>query len=150
MRLCADRSFVTMALPDGVVIKVMCRGDLDAACTKLGVDMFLVGNDRNLATGEWQFDQFTHHVLIAFIIGMYGNSTVAQHCLGAGCCNDEIAGAVAERILHVPQVAVFFFGQDFQIRHRGVQYRIPVHQALATIDQAFFVQANKNFLDCIR
>ena len=37
-----------------------------------------------------------------------------------------------------------------KVRHRGHQFGIPVHQALATIDQALLVQAHEGFNDTFR
>ena len=39
------------------------------------------------------------------------------------------------------RLAVF----HFQVRNSGAQFRVPVYQALATVNQVFFVQANKDF-----
>ncbi len=40
-------------------------------------------------------------------------------------------------------VAVF----HFQVGNRGAQFRIPVHQAFAAVNQVFFVQAHEDFFD---
>ena len=46
----------------------------------------------------------------------------------------------------MPEAALLLFVLHFQVRNGGVQCRIPVDQALATIDQLLFVQAHKHFL----
>jgi hypothetical protein len=51
-----------------------------------------------------------------------------------------------QRVTEVPQEAVFFFRQHFQIRHGGVQFRVPVHQAVAAVDQALVIQLDEHAL----
>ena len=46
----------------------------------------------------------------------------------------------------MPEKAFLFLVFHFQIRNGGVQFRVPVHQAFAAVDQAFVVQPNKHFL----
>ena len=47
----------------------------------------------------------------------------------------------------MPQRAIFFFALDFQVGHGGLQLRVPVHQALAAVDQALLVQAHEGLSD---
>jgi len=68
--------FYVCARPYQIVIEIVRRGDLDAAGTKFGVDVF-VGDDWNLASGQWQFEEFTQQIRIAFIVGVHRYCTVA-------------------------------------------------------------------------
>jgi len=43
----------------------------------------------------------------------------------------------------VPHEAVFFFLHYFQVGYGGVQFRVPVHQTFAAIDQTFVEQTHK-------
>ena len=45
----------------------------------------------------------------------------------------------------MPHEAVAFFVFNFQVAHRRFQHRVPVHQALATINQALLIQTHKGF-----
>ena len=148
VNLFADGELVAVALPHAIVIEVVRRGDFDAAGAELGVDVFLVGNDGNLATGERQFQQFANHVFVAFIMRVDSHGAVAEQGFRARGGDHQMTVAVGQRVTHVPHVAVFFFVEHFQIGHRGVQFRIPVDQTLAAVDQAVFVEANKHFPDC--
>src|SRR6185503_5909153 len=58
--------------------------------------------------------------------------------------------ATDDGIPDVPQRAVLFLLEHLEIRHRGQQYRVPVHQALAAIDETFFVQAHEYLSDRAR
>ena len=51
--------------------------------------------------------------------------------------------AVRARIAQVPQVTLLLLGLDLQVAHGGLEHRIPVHQALAPVDQALLVQAHE-------
>ena len=50
----------------------------------------------------------------------------------------------------MPQVALLLFADHFQIGNSGVQYRVPVDQTFAAIDQAFFMQTDEDLLHCVR
>ncbi len=58
-----------------------------------------------------------------------------------------VGQAVGKRVLEVPHLAFDVFVFDFQVRNGGVQFRVPVDQTLAAIDQAVLVQADKYFLN---
>ena len=98
---------VAVALPDLVVVEVMCRRDFYTTGAKLGVNV-LVGNDRDSPAGQWQIKILTQQVAIAFVAWMYGNSAVTEQGFRSGCGDNNVAGAVAARITHVPHVAAFF------------------------------------------
>ena len=47
----------------------------------------------------------------------------------------------------MPEMARFLFGLHFKVRQRGLQHRVPVHKALAPIDQPVFIQPNEYLKD---
>ena len=51
--------------------------------------------------------------------------------------------AVAERVLDVPHETVALFVLNFEITDRALQHRVPVHQALAAVDQSLLIQLHK-------
>src|SRR6185436_6611561 len=57
-----------------------------------------------------------------------------------------MALAVRERIAHVPQRAVLLLGLDFEVRHGRLQHRVPVHEPLAAVYEAIFVETNEGVL----
>ena len=89
-------------------------------------------------------------MLIAFIIGMYRDSGIAQHGFRSCGGDHQMSIAIAERVAHVPQMAVLLLTQNFQIRQCRMQHWIPVDQALAAVDQALIVEADKNFPNRMR
>jgi hypothetical protein len=94
-------------------------------------------------------------VLVAFVFGMHHHCHVAEHGLGAGGGDGETGQSAhtvwfGQRIADVPHETIFFFLHHFQIGYGGVQFRIPVHQTFAAIDQAFVEQAHECFGDSFR
>ena len=77
---------------------------------------------------------------VALVTGMHGHGGIAQHGFRAGSGDYQMARAIRQRVAHVPQIAVFFFGQYFQVGNGGVQHGIPIYQPLATVDQPLFEQ----------
>ena len=139
----ADR-LQAMALADLVVVEVVCRSDLDRAAAELRVDV-LVGNDRDGASGKRQLDALADHRAIALILGMHRDRHVAQHGLRTRGRHADRTLAVRERIAQLPELAVFFRGVDLEVGDCGAEHRVPVHQTLAAVDEAFLVEAHENF-----
>ena len=133
-----------MTLPDFVIVEVMRGRNLDAAAAEGGVDVG-VADDGNFARGERQADAAADQMPIALIVGMHGNRGVAQHGLRPGGRDDQKTVARHQGIAQMPQAAVFFLCDHLEIRQRGLQHRVPIHHALAAINQAFLVQPHENF-----
>ena len=142
-----------MALADGVVVEVVRRGDLDAAGAELAVDI-VVGDDRDVAAGERQLDGLADQVGVALVFGMHHHRDVAEQCLGAGGGDGQAFQvtdrAVGERIQDVVELAVLFLGHHLEVGHRGAELGVPVHQALAAVDQALVVEAHEGLGDGLR
>ena len=84
---------------------------------------------------------------------MHGHRRIAEHGFRAGGCDYEIvlavdgAGAIGQGVAAVPQVAVFVAVLDLEIGNGGGQFRVPVHQPLAAVDQPLLVQAHEDLDD---
>ncbi len=133
-----------MALPDFIVVEIMRRRDLDAAAAELRIHVG-VADDGNFAPGERQAHPAADQMPIPLIVGMHRDGGVSQHGFRPRGRDHEEAAALAQGIAQMPQAARFFFGDHFQIGQRRFQHRIPVHQALAAVDQAFLVEAHEDF-----
>ena len=72
---------------------------------------------------------------------MHGDGGVAEHRLRTRRGDDDVAGAILERIAQVPQVAFLLLALHFEVGQRGEQHRVPVDEPLAAIDQPFVVAA---------
>jgi len=133
-----------MALADFVVVKIVRRRDLDAAAAERRIAV-VVGDDRHETAGERQPDLLADEVLVALVCGVNGDGRVTEHRFRTRRRDDHVAAAVRERIAQVPQAAGLGLRDHFEIGQRRVQHRVPVHEALAAIDQTVLVQAHKDF-----
>ncbi len=61
--------------------------------------------------------------------------------------SSKITAAVLERIAQMPEKAVAFRKLHFRVGNGGFAVRAPVDDALAAIDQAFFIEADKDLAD---
>ena len=130
-----------------VVIEVVSRRDLHAAAAELGVHV-LIGDHRDTAPREGQLQVAADQCPVAGVVRVYRHRRVAQHGLRAGGCDHDVPRSVGERVAQVPDVPVLFLGDDLEVGHGGSQHGVPVDQALATIDEAFLVEAHESLPDC--
>ena len=131
-----------VAQPDLVVVEIVRRRDLDHAGTELAVDI-IVGDHRDQPAGQRQGDGLADQVRVTLVVGMHHHRGVAEHRFRPCRGDHQRAAAVAERIADRPQKAVLFLVDHFQVGDRGLQHRVPVDEALATVDQALLVQAHE-------
>ncbi len=145
-----------VAMAHFVVVEVVRRGDLHAAGAFFHVGVF-VADDPDAAVDQRQNDLFADQVFIAWVFRVDRHAGIAQQGFRTGGGDHQVIfavggfRAVGQRVAQVPQVepsrlAVF----HFQVGNGGAQLRIPVHQALAAVDQAFFVQAHEDFFHRVR
>ena len=145
-----------MTLPDLIVIEIMRWGNFHATSTEFPINIS-IGNNRNGSFTQRQAHMASNQMLIAQIFGMHSNSHVPQHGLRArggdnqGFCRiSAIAIRLLNGIANMPHGAIFFRRHHFQIRDGRLQDRIPIHQALAAIDEPFTVKPHKHFSHCAR
>ena len=136
--------FEVVTLADLKVIEVVSRRDLDATRTEVLVDV-LVGNHRNFAIGERQLEHLAHQVLVAFVVGVNSNGLIAEECFRTGSGNHDAFGTIHGRVADFPHVAVFFFAFDFKIGDSRLQFRVPVDQTKALVDETFVVELDERF-----
>ena len=136
--------FEVVTLADFKVIKVVSRRDLHAARTEILVDIF-VGDNGNFAVGERQLEHLAHQVLVAFVVGVNSNGLIAEECFRTGSGNHDAFGTIHGRVADFPHVAVFFFAFDFKIGDSRLQFRIPVDQTQALVDETFVVELDERF-----
>ena len=132
-------------LAQGIVVRVMRRGDLQRAGAKFTGDVF-VGNNRYFAPQHGDDDLLADVFLVTLIFGVNGHGAVAENGFrpGGGHGN-EVTTAIGQYVFEVIQGAVFFRIFHFQVGNGSFQARGPVDHAQAAVDQALFVQAHKSF-----
>ena len=140
-----------VALAHFVVVEVVGRGDLHAAGALLHVGVF-VGDYGDQTVHQRQQYVLADQRLVTGIFRVHGHGGIAQHGLRTGGGDDQVIltfsclGAVGQRIAQVPHVALDLAIFHFQIGDGGVEFRIPVHQTLAAVHQAIFVETDEHFL----
>ena len=105
----------------------------------------LVGDNRDLDIRDRQADHLADQVLVALILRVHGDRTVAQHGFRARGGHHQLTGAIGQRIGEMPEMALGLAVLHFQVRDRGLEMRIPVHQPLVAINEALLVQFHKHF-----
>ncbi len=141
-----------VALADFVVVEIVGRGDLHAAGAEFRVAV-IIGDDWDAATDQRQFDVFADQGLVAFVVRVDRDCGVTQQGFRTCGGNHQVVlafgslGAVGQRIAQVPQVAFLVVVFHLEVGDCRVQLGVPVDQALATVDQAVFMQAHEGFLD---
>ncbi len=91
-----------VALADFVVVEVVRRGDFHTAGTEFRVHV-IVGNDGDQAVGERQADLFADQMLVARILRVYRNGTVAQNGFRARSGHHEVSGFAFDGIAEMPE-----------------------------------------------
>ena len=130
-----------VGLTHGVVVGVVCRGDLNEAGAKVGVDVPIL-KDGDLAVDDGELDSLAYKGSLLGILRGNGNARVAEHGLGARGSDDDVILAVdrlGQRIAQVPQVALLVLVLGLVVRDSGGAVGTPVDDALAAIDQAVVV-----------
>ena len=136
-----------------VVVEIMGRRDLDAAGAELRVHPG-IRDDGQFPAHQGQARLAADQASVALVLWMHGQGGVAQHGFraGGGDCEKILAvrrmRAVAQGVAEAPQAAILLPVLDFQIGNGGAQFRVPVDQPLAPVDQAFLVQADEHFDHC--
>ncbi len=125
-----------------IVVEIVRRCDFDAAGTEFRIDVG-IGNDADRAPGKRQQECLADEVSVAQVVGIYRNGGISQHRLRPRRGNRDVPGAILERVAQMPQMPLFLLALHFQIRQSGEQHRVPVDEALATVDEAFLVQPHK-------
>ena len=136
-----------MTLTNFEVVEIVGGGDFHGAGAVRGVGV-LVGNDRDDAVSQGEMDETADEVLVTLVVGIDGDSGVAEDGFGTSGADDDfgvldigviIRAAVrggTELIGDFPEVAVFVFVLDFDIGEGGLVLRAEIDEFFAAIDHA--------------
>ena len=135
--------FQIVALAHLKVVGVVCGGHLHRAGAELHVHI-IVGHHGDLPVHQRQNDLFAHQIGVALVVGVHGHAGIAQHGLRTGGGDDHALTAVRAGVADVPQMAGLLLIFHFRVGQGGLAFRAPVDNAVAAIDQPFFVQAHEH------
>ncbi len=154
------------ALGNLVVVEVMRAGDFDGTGAEIRIGVGIGDNGDQATVLFWphgNFTEFPDDWRVTLILGVHRDSAVAEH--GFRTCRGDrdvvallrqsnvavlvfllvgIGGPLGERVFEVPHVARDFFVLDLQIGNCGFKMRVPVHQALAAVDEALVIHIDKD------
>ena len=91
-------------------------------------------------------------MLVTLIVGVHHHGGVAQHGFWTGGGHRQMGQAFDrvgfnQRVFQFPQVTFGFDAFHFQVRYCCFQNRVPIHQALAAVNQALLKQAYEYLCD---
>ena len=137
--------FQIMAETYLVVVGIVSGGDFNNARAEFHIHIF-VGNNGYLLIYQGQYYLFSYYFLIALIIGIDRNGSVAQKRFGTGGGYFHKAAAVGKGIFNVPEVTRLFFVLAFDIADTGLTVGAPVDYSFPVINQSLVVQVDKHLL----
>ena len=129
-------------LADLEVERVVRRGDLHRPRAEVGIHG-VVRHHGNLPAHHRQQHLAADQVPVPLVLRMHRDGRVAQHRLGAGGGDGEMAAAVGERIAQMPDLPVYLILIYFLIGERGEAAGTPVDDVMPAVDQALFVQLDE-------
>ena len=136
-----------MALAHLEVVRVVGRRDLDGARAEFLVDV-LICKQRDAAADDRQYERLADEILVALVVRMDSNARIAEHRLRARRRDlDVLARLTLYRIAEVPEVALLRLMLDLDVRDGRIARRAPVRDARALVDEAFFIEADKDLAD---
>ena len=139
-----DRQLV--ALADGVVVGVVRGRDLDHAGAEFAVHVG-IGDHGDFPVAQRQLHVLADQRAVALVFRMHHHRHVTQQGFRAGGRHREVTRAIHQRVGDVPEETVFLFAFHLQVGHGRHQHRVPVHQALAAVDQALLVELHEGVGD---
>ena len=138
-----------MAASNLEVIGVMCRCNLNAACSEFLVNI-LIGNNRDLSVCKRKFQHLAYKVLISLILRVYSNCCIAEKCLRTcGCDLNETSFLTYDRIIDVPEKSVLVLMYNLCIRNRSLAYRTPVDDSGTFVNISFLIETDKYLLNSL-
>ncbi len=138
-----------MPLSNPEVVRVVRRCDFDGAGAELLVDV-LIGDNLHLPSDKRKDQVFSHHVLVAFVIGVDRNRHVTEHRLRPRRRDDYAPASIFKRVSQIVKLSILFLVLDFVIAYRRMIFRTPVDYIFASVDEPFLVQLNKDLAHGMR
>ena len=138
--------FKIMAQTYFIVVRVVSGSNFNYARTELDINIF-IGNNRYFPMNDRENKRFADDILIALVIGVDSNGSIAEHGLRSCGGKLNIAASVLERIAKMPEMTCLILILDLSVRDGGAAVRAPVYHSLALIDESFIIKIYEYFLD---
>ena len=140
--------FQVMAFSYLKVIRVMSRGDLYTAGSKLLIYIF-IRDHRDLSVGKRQLQHLSYQMFISFVLRINCHCRISQKGLRTGSSDLHILSFLAyDGIINVPEKSVLVLMFYLCVGNGSLAYRTPVDDPGSFIDIAFLIKTDKDFLYC--
>src|SRR5581483_3320289 len=131
-----------VALAGFEIVQIVRGRDLHGPGAEPELSHF-IEDDRDRAIGQRKLRGLARELRRARIFRIDGDCGIAQHRFRTRRRHYQTDIASVHGIADVPQAAVGFFGNRFEIGKRGLAPGTPVDHVLAAIDQTFFPQTHE-------
>ena len=138
-----------MPPPDLEVVEVVRRRDLHRAGALLGIGI-VVRHDRDAPADQRQDRVPADQMAVALVVGMHRDRGVAQHRLGPRRRDRDVLVRAFDRVLDVPERALDLDLLHFEVGDRGLEFRVPIDEALVLVDQVLLVEIDEDLDDGLR
>ena len=137
---------------DFVVVGIMGRCDLEAACTEIHFDIFIFYN-RDFLVDERDDDLLALEPEMPLVRRIDTDGRIRHDCLGTGRRNHKIlvgriALAVGNIVAEMIEMALGVLVDNLVVADGSEGYRIPVDHAHSPVDQTFLVEMAEGSDDC--
>ena len=136
-------------LAQHIVVYVVRRGDLEAACAELNVDVVVL-DDGDLAPHERDNDAPSAEVLVLRVVRIDAHGRVAHDRFGAGRSHDGVSVFTDDTVAQVVKFALLLLINHLLVAEGGEGGGIPIDHADTTIDQSLTVQIAEDANDAPR
>ena len=125
------------------VVRVMCRCDLNAACSEFFVNVLICDN-RDLTVSQRQFQHLADQILVSLILRVYCYCGITEQCFRTCSCDlYESSFFTYDRVVDVPEKSVLVLMLNFCIRDGSLAYRTPVDDPGTFVNVTFLIQTDE-------
>ena len=128
------------------VVGIMGGSNFYNARTEIHFNVF-VRNYGNLTSHQRQYKSLADNILVAAVVGIYRNGSIAQKRFGTGRSQFHVAATILERIADMPEVSRLLLENNLRVGQSRLAAGTPVYHSLAAVDKPFFVVLYKYVLD---
>ena len=79
---------------------------------------------------------------------MYGDRCISKQSFRTCSCDLKETFCSYDRVLDVPEMSCLLAVFDLRVGEGGSAVRTPVDDAVAAVDQPFFIEVDEDLLDC--
>ena len=122
----------------------MGRRYFNRACPKLHIHHGVL-NYFYLSFYQRQYKSFSNEFFVSFILRVNRHGSIAEHCLGPRCCNNnKFIRVFLKRIFKMVKIPLQLMARGLFIREGCLAPGAPVYDFAILVNQLFVPEGNKN------